>query len=257
MNPLLAIKIGNSNVTIGVFQDSTLIARWRAHTETAKTVDEYALLLEDFFAQAAFTTSEWRGAAIVSVVPPLTSTFEELCQRHLKIKPLVVGPKVKTGMPIRYDQPRALGADRLVVAVAAKAKYGAPVIIIDFGTATTFNVVNRAGEFVGGAITLGLDLAGEALYRSTAQLPRIDLTFPPHVIATNPVHAIQSGILFGYVGMIEGIVARVRKEMNEPAARVIATGGLASMLMPYTRIIETTDRDLILDGLRIIFELNL
>jgi type III pantothenate kinase len=256
---LLAIKIGNSNVTIGVFENSTLIARWRAHTETDKTADEYAILLDDFFAAprrlpGSLSGRAWRGAAIVSVVPALTATFQELCRRHLEIDPLVVGPGVKTGMPIRYDDPRALGTDRLVGAVAAQARFGAPVIVIDFGTATTFNAVNRAGEFVGGAIAPGLNLAADALYRATAQLPRVDLALPPRVIATNTIQAIQSGILFGYVGMLEGLVARMRAELGEPGARVIATGGLAPVLAPQTRVIEAVERDLVLEGLRMIFE---
>lgn len=267
---LLAIKIGNSNVTVGVFEGSTLLAHWRAHTEADKTADEYAILLDDFFAQAALAslhplplpraTGEgrgWCGAILVSVVPPLTATFQELCRRHLELDPLIVGSKVKTGMPIRYEEPRALGADRLVEAVAAKAKFGVPVIAIDFGTATTFNVVNRAGEFAGGAIAPGLYLAADALYRSTAQLPRIDLALPPRTIATNTTHAMQAGILFGYLGMVEGMVKRMRDELGEPNARVVATGGLATMLAPQTRVIDEVDTELILHGLRIIYEMNL
>lgn len=254
---LLAIKIGNSNITVGVFEDSTLLATWRAHSETDKTADEYAILLDDFFAQSELPHDGWRGAALVSVVPTLTTTFQELCHRYLEIEPLIVGPRVKTGMPIRYDDPRALGADRLVAAVAAKAKFGAPVIVIDFGTATTFNAVNRAGEYVGGAIAPGLNLAADALHQSTAQLPRVNLAMPPRAIATNTVHAMQSGILLGYVGMIEGMVARMRGELGEPAARVIATGGLARMLAPQTRAIEAVEPDLILNGLRIVFEMNI
>jgi len=257
---LLAIKIGNSNVTVGVFEDSKLRATWRAHTEPDKTADEYAILLDDFFTTSLhpplFDGGSWRGVAIVSVVPALTTTFQEFCRRYLEITPLVVGPRVKTGMPIRYDDPRALGADRLVAAVAAKTKYGAPVIVIDFGTATTFNAVNRAGEYAGGAIAPGLNLAADALHEYTAQLPRVDLVMPPRAIATNTVQAMQAGILLGYVGMVEGMVARMREELGEPDARVIATGGLARMLAPQTRVIGTVEPDLILHGLRIIFELN-
>ena len=254
---LLAIKIGNSNVTVGVFEDSTLHATWRAHTETDKTSDEYAILLDDFFAALPVEEGKsWRGVAMVSVVPPLTTTFQELCRRHLGIEPLVVGPKVRTGMSIRYDDVRALGADRLVAAVAAKAQFGAPVIVIDFGTATTFNAVNRAGEYAGGAIAPGLNLAADALHQSTAQLPHVNLAMPPHAIATNTVHAMQSGILLGYVGMVEGMVARMREELGEPNARVIATGGLARMLAPQTRVIAAVEPDLILHGLRMIFEMN-
>ncbi|HEX7588148.1 MAG TPA: type III pantothenate kinase [Anaerolineae bacterium] len=257
---LLVVKIGNSNITVGVFEDSTLLATWRAHTETEKTADEYSILLDDFFTSLPLSQSAvgegWKGMALVSVVPPLTATFQELCRRHLEIEPLTVGPRVKTGMPIRYDDVRSLGADRLVAAVAARAQYGAPVLVIDFGTATTFNVVNRAGDYVGGAIAPGLNLAAEALHKSTAQLPYVDLAIPPHVIATNTVHAMQSGILLGYVGMVEGMVARMRDELGEPAMPVIATGGLARLLAPETRVIQAVEPDLILYGLRLIFEMN-
>ncbi len=259
---LLALAIGNSNIKIGVFEGARLIAHWRAHTDTNQTVDEYALVLDDFFAQDPFlhgptgTPPEWEGAILVSVVPPLTATFQELCRAHYGVPPLVVGAGAKTGMRIQYDNPRALGTDRLVAAVAAKERFGAPVIVIDFGTATTVNVVNRAGEFVGGAIAPGLYLSADALYRSTAQLPRIDLALPPRAIATNTVHAIQSGILLGYVGMIEGLVARMRAELGEPEARVVATGGLAQLLAPQTRIIHAVEPELVLYGLRTIYELN-
>ncbi len=254
--PLLAINIGNSNIAIGVFKAATLAASWRAHTEADRTADEYAVLLNDFFQEAALAAEGWRGAVIGSVVPPLTGTFQELCRRHWKVDPLIVSSQLTLGMPIRYENPRALGVDRLVEAVAAKSKYGAPVIVIDFGTATTFNAVNRAGEFAGGAIAPGLNLAADALYRATAQLPRIDLTMPPRATATNTVHAMQSGILFGYLGLVEGMVKRLRDELGEPTARVIATGGLAPKLAPQTRVIDVVDSELILDGLQIIFEMN-
>jgi type III pantothenate kinase len=253
--PLLAIAIGNSNVKIGAFGEDNLLAHWRAHTESDKTADEYALLLDDFVAQGDFGMV-WRGAIIVSVVPSLTWTFVELCRRYYELEPLVVGPKVKTGMPIRYDNPRALGADRLVAAVAAKAKFGSPVIVIDLGTATTFNAVNRAGEFIGGAIAPGLELGSDALYYSTAQLPHIDLVMPPHAIATNTTHAIQSGILLGYIGLIEGMVGRMRREMQEPQAAVVATGGLVQLIGRQTSIIDHVEPDLVLYGLQVIFEKN-
>ncbi len=252
---LLAIAIGNSNVKVGVFQGADLIARWRAHTEANQTADEYALLLGDFFAQAHLEPDGWRGAALVSVVPPLTTTFQELC-RHLEVDLLVVGAGAKTGMPIRYDNPRGLGADRLVAAVGAKTRFGTPVIVIDFGTAITFNVVNRAGEFVGGAIAPGLNLAADALYHETAQLPRIDLVMPPHAIATNTVHAIQSGILIGYLGMVERMVRDIRAELGEPQARVVATGGLAGLLASHSKLIDAVEPDLVLHGLAVIHEMN-
>lgn len=259
---LLVIKIGNSNVTIGVFEGTELLARWRAHTETAQTADEYGILLDDFFAQGGLSApvngaaGAWRGAIIVSVVPALTTTFQAVCRDHFGLDPLIVGGKLKTGMPIRYDNPRNLGADRLVAAVAARARYGAPVLVIDFGTATTFNVVNRAGEFVGGAITPGLALAADALYRWTAQLPRIDLGMPPRAIATNTTQAIQSGIVIGYVGMLEGMVRRMREELGEPNAPVVATGGHARLVVSQTGLVDHVDPDLILHGLRLIYNVN-
>ena len=252
---LLAIKIGNSNVNVGVFEGADLLAHWRIHTEIDQTADEYALVLNDWLSQAGLRDG-WRGAIVVSVVPPLTDTFQELCRRYIEVEPLIAGPKLRTGMPIRYQDPRSLGADRLVAAVAAKVRYGAPLIVIDFGTATTFNVVNRAGEFVGGAIAPGLVLAADALYESTAQLPRIDLTVPPRAIATNTIEGMQSGILFGYLGLIEGMVRRLREEMHEPNARVVATGGLARLIAPHTRILDHVEPDLIMHGLRILFEMN-
>lgn len=253
---LLAIAIGNSNVKVGVFQGADLIAHWRAHTEVQQTADEYALLLGDFFSQAQLEPDRWRGAALVSVVPPLATTFQQLCRQHLHLDPLVVAAGVKTGMPIRYDDPRALGADRLVAAVGAKAKFDLPVIVIDFGTAITFNVVDRAGAFVGGAIAPGLNLAADALYEATAQLPRIDLVPPPNAIATNTTHAIQSGILIGYLGLVERMVRDIRTELKEPKARVVATGGLASRLASHSRVIDAVEPDLALYGLSVIYEMN-
>lgn len=253
--PLLAINIGNSTIAIGVFKASMLVASWRAHTEVDRTVDEYTILLNDFFENAALGTDGWRGAVIGSVVPPLTATFQELCRRHL-VDPLIVSSQLKTGMPIRYENPRALGVDRLVEAVAAKSKYGAPVIVIDFGTATTFNAVNRAGEFAGGAIAPGLNLAADALYHATAQLPRVDLALPPHAIATNTIHAIQSGLVYGYVAMVDGMVERMREELGESNARVIATGGRANLIAPESRVIDAVDTDLILYGLEIMYNAN-
>lgn len=254
--PLLAINIGNSSIAIGVFKDATLAASWRAHTEADRTADEYAVLLNDFFQEAALGVEGWRGAVIGSVVPPLTATFQELCRRHWKVDPLIVNSQLTLGMPIRYENPRALGVDRLVEAVAAKSKYGAPVIVVDFGTATTFNAVNRAGEFAGGAIAPGLNLAADALYHATAQLPRVDLALPPHAIATNTIHAIQSGLVYGYVAMVDGMVGRMREELGESNARVIATGGRANLIAPESRVIDAVDTDLILYGLEIMYNAN-
>ncbi len=253
---LLAVKIGNSNIGVGVFEGPTLRAHWRCHTDTSETADEYALMLNDFFEPLELAADGWRGAILVSVVPPLTGTFQAMFRKHFGVNPLVAGPRLKTGMPIRYDDPRALGADRLVAAVAARARYGAPVIVVDFGTATTFNVVDRAGVFVGGAIAPGMSLAADALYHSTAQLPRIDLTVPPRVISTNTVHALQSGIVYGYLGLIEAMVRRIRNELGEPEAPVVATGGLARLVAPQTWIVNHWDPELIFYGLSLLYEMN-
>ena len=253
---LLAISIGNSNLHIGIFQNATLIAHWRAHTDSNKTADEYAVLFYECFDHAQIAPNQWHGAILVSVVPPLTPTIQRLCREQFYLDPLMVNANLKTGMPIRYENPRALGADRVTSAVAAKEKYGTPVIVVDFGTAMTFNAVNRSGEFVGGAIAPGVNLAADALYQATAQLPRINLAVPPQAIATNTVHAIQSGILFGYAGLVEGMVERLRKELGEPKARVVATGGRASLIAPQTRMIDVVDSELILHGLHSIYEMN-
>ena len=255
---LLAVNIGNTHIHIGVFETAGIAAAWRVHTESDKSADEYAVLLRDFLDSAGHSPirSENWGAVLVSVVPPLTPVLVQLCRDHFQLDPLVVTPARVTGMPIRYENPRALGADRLVGAVAAKEKYGAPVIVVDFCTATTFNVVNRAGEFAGGAIAPGPNLAAEALYQRTAQLPRVDLAVPPQALATNTVHAIQSGILFGYVGLVEGMIGRLRDELGEPHAPVVATGGRAKLIAPYVRGIRAVEENLILEGLRMIYALN-
>lgn len=198
----------------------------------------------------------WRGAILVSVVPPLTPTILQLCREHFQLDPIVVNSTLKFGMPIRYENPRALGADRIVSAVAAKEKYGAPVIVVDFGTATTLNAINRAGEFAGGAIAPGVNLALAALVRGTAQLPQIELAVPPHVIGTNTVHAMQSGILNGYAGLIEGMIERLRVELGEANAPVVATGGRAGLIARQVPGIDAVDPNLILEGLRVIDELN-
>ncbi len=257
MNPLLAINIGNTNIHLGIFQNAALAGSWRAHAEPDKTADEYTVLFQEFFSEVGTGCNPvptFRGAILVSVVPPLTPTLVQLCRDHFHLDPIIVNSNLTTGMPIRYENPRALGVDRLVGAISAKEKFGAPVIVIDFGTATTFNVVNRAGEFAGGAIAPGLNLAADALYRGTAQLPRIDLAVPPRAIASDTVHAIQSGVLFGYVGLVEGMIGRLRDELGEPKARVIATGGRANLIAPQTHGIDAVEPNLILEGLRIIFE---
>lgn len=253
---LLAIKIGNTNLGFGLFDSGILIRNWRVETRTEKTTDEYAAQLLLFFKEAGIPAESINAAALVSVVPALDDTLRELCVKYLHVEPFVAAPGCKSGIHIKYQDPRTLGADRLVSLVAAKHKYGLPAIVIDFGTATTFNVLDSRGDFIGGAIAPGINIAAEALHQFTAKLPRIEIAAPPHALATNTNDALRSGIFFGYVGLVEGIVARLEREMNGAAPRTIATGGMSRVLAPHCPSIEIVDGDLGLEGLRLLFEMN-
>lgn len=252
---LLAIDIGNSNIVLGIYDEERLIACWRAATKAERTTDEYAVLLANFFAQRDVSFASMDGCIISNVVPPLTLVFLELCERYLDTTPLFVGAGIKTGVRIRYDNPQQLGADRMVNALAAKRLYGTPAIVVDFGTATKFECLSAEGDYLGGAIAPGIGISVEALFRHTAKLPRIELALPPRAIGTNTVTSMQSGVLYGYVGLVEGLVRRLRRELGGQA-RVIATGGLASVIAAQTPVIETVDPDLTLQGLRLIYEMN-
>ncbi len=252
---ILAIDIGNTNIVLGVYKGKDLVAHWRVATDTHKTADEYAVLVERFFAQHDLQFSDVEGGIISCVVPPLLPTFEEMCRKYMGIVPLVVGPGIKTGVRICTDNPREVGADRVVNALAAYRLYGAPAIVIDFGTATTFDVVSRDGDYLGGAISPGVTIAAEALFQRTAKLPRIELIAPKGAIGRNTVHSMQSGVIYGYVGLVEGLVKRIREELGEKA-RVIATGGLANVIAKETSVIEVVDVNLTLEGLRLIYEMN-
>ena len=223
---LLAIDIGNTNVTVGMFREEELSATWRIATGIDRMPDEYAVILLNLLRQQGFDASDVDKVSLCSVVPPLTATFEELCQRYFHVSPLVVRAGVKTGVRIRMDNPAEVGADRIVDAAAAHHLYGGPVIIVDLGTATTFDTVSKEGDYLGGAIAPGLSMAAEALFTHTAMLPRVELTRPAHAIGTNTITAMQSGLVFGYVGLIEGIIARIQKELKAKA-KVVATGGYA------------------------------
>jgi type III pantothenate kinase len=252
---LLAADIGNTNITLGVFDGEKLKANWRIATSVHRMPDEYASLLLSLFARNGISASKITDAVLCSVVPPLEGNFVELCQRYLDVTPLVVAAGVKTGIRICMDNPREVGADRIVNAVAAHQLYGGPVIVIDLGTATTFDAVSEEGDYLGGAIAPGIAIATEALFTRTAVLPRVELTHPKRAIGRNTVAAMQSGIVYGYVGLIEGMVARVRKELSEKA-KVVATGGYAELLAEETRMIEVVNPDLTLIGLRLIYEMN-
>ena len=252
---LLAIDIGNTNITIGVFEDERLRASWHIATGIHRLTDEYAALLLDLLGHEGIAPSQVDKAALCSVVPPLTPVFEELCQRYCGVTPLVVEAGIKTGMRIAVDNPRELGADRVVNAVAAHHLYGGPVIIIDLGTATTFDAVSEKGEYLGGAIAPGIGIASEALFMRTAMLPRVEFVCPKQAIGRNTVAAMQSGIVFGYMGLIESVVSRMRQELGGEV-KVIATGGFAHTITREIPIIEEINPDLPLVGLRLIYEMN-
>jgi type III pantothenate kinase len=252
---LLTIDLGNTNLTIGLYQGETLVHHWRLATDHTRMPDEYGLQLLGLLTNADRTLTDLTGVCLASVVPPLTGRIAQACREYLKQEALVVDSGIKTGIRIRYDDPRTVGADRVADAVAVLKLYGGPACIIDFGTATTFNAVTKEGEYLGGAITAGINLAAEALFTHAAKLPRIELQTPPSVIGRNTTHAMQSGLIFGYVAMTEGMVARFRAELG-PEMKVIATGGLAEIVARETPIIQIHAPWLTLDGLRIIWELN-
>lgn len=252
---LLAIDLGNTNLTIGLYEGETLSAHWRLATDHARMPDEYGLQLLGLLQNAGCAPADLSGVSLSSVVPQLTSRIVQACNEYLKQSPFIVDAGVKTGIRIRYEDPRAVGADRVADAVAVMRLYGGPACVIDFGTATTFNALTKDGEYLGGAITAGINLAAEALFTHTAKLARIDLQRPPSVIGRNTVHAMQSGLLFGYVSMTEGMVARFRSELGSDM-KVIATGGLAEIVAKETDVIQIVAPWLTLDGLRILWQLN-
>ena len=252
---LLAIDIGNTNISFGLYEGQNLGPRWRIRTIHDKTPDEYGILLDQLFGHRGYRPEQVTGVAIASVVPPLTPVFERACRDYAGQTPLVVDAGVRTGVRILYDNPREVGADRVVNAAAVRALYSVPACVVDFGTATTFDAVSAEGDYLGGAIAPGIGIAAQALFERTAKLPRVELTRPPSVIGRNTPHAIQSGLLLGYVGLVEGMVARFKAELG-PQTRIIATGGLARVVAGETDVIDVVDEWLALHGLRIIYELN-
>jgi type III pantothenate kinase len=252
---LLTIDLGNTNLTIGLYEGETLAHHWRLATDQARMPDEYGLQLLGLLTNAERTLADLTGVCLSSVVPPLTGRVIEACQEYLKQEALVVDTQLKTGIRNLYEDPKAVGADRICDAAAVMHFYGGPACIIDFGTATTFNALTREGDYLGGAITAGINLAAEALFARGAKLQRIDLQKPPSVIGRNTTHAMQSGLLFGYVSMVEGMVTRFRAELGAEM-KVIATGGLAGLIAKETPVIQVHAPWLTLDGLRIIWELN-
>jgi type III pantothenate kinase len=252
---LLTIDVGNTNLTLGIYEDESLGARWRLATDHERMPDEYGLQFVGLLTHAGIQASDITGICLASVVPPLTSKIVQACNVYLNRTPLVVDAGVKTGVRVRYEDPKAVGADRIADAAAVLQLYGSPACVVDFGTATTFDAISKEGDYLGGAISPGIGIAAEALFIRAAKLPRVDLQRPPSAIGRNTVHAMQSGLLFGYVALVEGMVARFRKELGKDM-RVIATGGLAEILAVETEIIEVVAPWLTLDGLRIIWRLN-
>src|SRR5580692_5843087 len=252
---LLVVDVGNTNISFGVFNGAALLHHVRCESARSRTADEYAVLVRQMLALRGVDLEGIDAAVLASVVPTLTDTMVGLVRRAFGREALVVGPGIKTGMSILYENPREVGADRIVNAVAAYEWAKSGVIVVDFGTATTFDCVTPKGEYLGGVIAPGVQISAEALFSRAARLPRVELALPPKVVGRNPVHSMQSGIVYGYAGLVDGLVNRLKKELGYPV-RVVATGGLARLIAPETETIETVDDDLTLTGLRLIYERN-
>ncbi|HTP49832.1 MAG TPA: type III pantothenate kinase [Anaeromyxobacteraceae bacterium] len=252
---LLAIDVGNTNTVLGAFEGPTLRHQWRVETSQSRTYDEWGILTRQLFGAAVLDPARVDAIVISSVVPPLAFALEQMSLRYFSRKPLFVGPGVKTGMPILYDNPREVGADRVVNAVAAYHRLKQGLIVVDFGTATTFDAVSPRGEYLGGAIAPGVSISMEALFRHASKLPPVEFARPPQVVGKNTVASMQSGIVYGYVGLVDGICERMRAELGFPV-QVIATGGLAPLLAGVSKAIGEVDEHLTLDGLRLIHEIN-
>ena len=252
---LMTIDIGNTNISIGIYQGDELGPRWRVSTDHNRMPDEYGLQLDGLLKHENLTPDDISGICLASVVPPLNGIFLQACRKYLNQDPLVVDAGIKTGVRILYETPRSVGADRIVDAVAVKHLYGVPACVVDFGTGTTFDAISRDGDYLGGAIAPGIGIAAEALFRRAAKLPRVELTTPPSVIGQNTPHSMQSGLIYGYVGLVEGMVTRFRAELG-PEMKVIATGGLTEIIARETQMIDIVAPWLTLDGLRIIWDMN-
>jgi type III pantothenate kinase len=256
---LLVIDVGNTNTVLGVYEmnpgKAHMVAHWRVATIKTHTVDEYGVLFRNLFSIEKIEAADVRGIVISSVVPPMDSTLREVCERYFHLKPLFIEPGVKTGMPVLYENPAEVGADRIVNGVAAFEKYGGPCVVVDFGTATTFDAISKKGEYLGGVIAPGIGISAQALFEHTARLPLVDVRQPAKIIGVNTVASIQSGLFFGYLGLVDGILERLLQELG-PETKVVATGGQARLIGDNSKFVKTVDDLLTLDGLRIIWERN-
>lgn len=252
---IFVFDVGNTNMIFGVYEGDELKYHWRISTSGSKTEDEYAMTIKSLFAHAGLTFADITGVVISSVVPPIMFALERMCEKYFHVSPMVIGPGIKTGLDIKTDDPKEIGADRIVNAVAGIHLFGTPLIVVDFGTATTYCYVNERGQYGGGAIAPGIQISTEALITHASKLPRIEIARPPSVIGTNTIHSMQSGVLYGYVGQVEGIVSRMKAE-TEQEPKVIATGGLASLIAEKTACIEHVDPYLTLKGLQLIYLRN-
>jgi type III pantothenate kinase len=253
---ILVFDVGNTNIVLGAYKEDKLMDFWRVSTDTQKTADEYGIIIKHMFVHQGYNIDDVEAVIISSVVPPIMYTLEHMARKYFKREPLVIGPGIKTGMNIKYDNPKEVGADRIVNAVAGYELYGGPLIIVDFGTATTYCAISKSGEYLGGAISPGIRISMDALYQRTAKLPRVELVKPDTVICKNTISSIQSGVIYGYVGQVDYIVRRMKKELGAENAKVIATGGLSKLIATESETIDVVNGLLTLEGLRIIYERN-
>lgn len=252
---LLAVDVGNTNILLGIFEGKNILSSWRLHTDSRLTTDEFTLFVDNLLQRENHNLSEIDALALACVVPPLLHPITSFAERRLKISPLIVGPGTKTGMPILLDNPKELGADLIVNAVAAKEKFGQPLIVIDFGTATTFSIVSDKGEYAGGLIAPGIRMATEGLFKETAKLPRVEIVEPTSVLGKSSITAIQSGVFYGFVGLVKEIILNIWREIDCKCL-VVATGGLSGMITPHVPQINYREPLLTLEGLQIIYEKN-
>lgn len=253
---LLVFDVGNTNMVLGIYKDKELIKDWRINTDKEKTSDEYGILISSLFKYENIDMNEIKDVIISSVVPNVMHSLENFCIKYCNKQPLIVGPGIKTGLNIKYDNPKQVGADRIVNAVAGIEKYGYPIILVDFGTATTFCAISEKGEYLGGTIAPGIKISSEALFQRASKLPRVELLKPGTTICKSTVSAMQSGIIYGYVGLVDKIISMMKDELNCDNIKVVATGGLAPLISSETDSIDSVDKFLTLEGLRLIYEKN-